>query len=65
MKVIDLASNQVVLSIPLGTTSTRVAIAPDGTTAYVVTHLNGVTLIDVATNTAIGSIPAEKNSTVS
>jgi len=59
VSVIDLTTNTVVgLPIPVGIGPVKVAITPDGNTAYVVNSRTGsdnVSAIDLTTNTVVGS----------
>jgi DNA-binding beta-propeller fold protein YncE len=54
---IDLATNAPGTAIPFGANPFAIAIAPDGSTAYVLANDNTVTPIDLATNTSENSIP--------
>lgn len=47
-----------IATIPVGLSPDQVTILPDGTLAYVTNQLdNTVSIIDIATNTAIDTIP--------
>jgi YVTN family beta-propeller protein len=58
VSVIDVASNAVVATIPVGGVPDGVAITPDGTNAYVTNAFdNDVSVIDIASNTVVTTIP--------
>ncbi len=65
VSVIDISTNTVVATIPVGATPTAVILSPDGSRAYVTTQgydpLLGpsytISVIDTATNTVVATIP--------
>jgi YVTN family beta-propeller protein len=57
VSVIDIATNTVVATIPVGVEPAGVAITPDGTRAYVTNFVGTVSVIDAATNTVVVTIP--------
>ena len=57
VSVINVATNTVVATIPVGDSPIGVAISPDGTKVYVTNNFsNFVTVINTATNSVIGTI---------
>jgi len=60
--VVNLASNTIAATIPVGTTPQGIAITPNGQFAYVANDLsNDVSVIDTASNTVIATIPVGTN----
>lgn len=61
--VVDLQSNQVVATIPLGTHPEQIALSPDDSRLYVAANTPGGTLvvIDTATNSVVNSISITGN----
>jgi YVTN family beta-propeller protein len=60
VSVIDIVTNTVIATIPVGVNPAGVAISPDGTRAYVANSSflhNTVSVIDIVTNTVIATIP--------
>ena len=56
--MIDAATNHVVATIPVGLSPSSVAIAKDGTRAYVVNNVSGtVSVIDTASNHVVATVP--------
>ncbi len=57
VSVIDVATNAVVATVPVGTTPEGVAVTPDGTLVYVTNTLDDtVSVIDAATNTVTATV---------
>jgi YVTN family beta-propeller protein len=57
VSVIDIATNAVIATIPVGAGPIGIAITPDGTRAYVTNEdSNTVSVIDTATNTVVATI---------
>jgi YVTN family beta-propeller protein len=60
VSVIDIATNTVVATIPVGAAPLGVAITPDGTRAYVTNFSSArVSVIDTTTNTVVAMIPMD------
>jgi YVTN family beta-propeller protein len=58
LKVVDLTTNSLLTSIPLGGIPNEVVLSPEGSRAYVTTYnLDRVWVIDTATNSVIAGIP--------
>ncbi|MBK8969016.1 MAG: beta-propeller fold lactonase family protein [Lewinellaceae bacterium] len=58
ISVIDLSTNTVVATIPVGTDPQGVSVSPDGSRVYITNRVsNTVSVIDAATNTVIAAIP--------
>ena len=58
VSVIDLATNAVVATIPVGDQPMGVAVTPDATRAYVTNQRsNSVSVIDTATNAVVATVP--------
>ena len=58
VKVIDTATNKVMATIPVGSHPNGLALAPDGTRAYVTNFYDNTFLaIDTATNKVVATIP--------
>jgi YVTN family beta-propeller protein len=55
VSVINTATNAVIATINVGTSSAGVAVAPDGSKVYIATDFGSVSVIDTTTNTVIGS----------
>ncbi|MGZ3810415.1 MAG: YVTN family beta-propeller repeat protein [Mucilaginibacter sp.] len=63
VSVINTATNTVVVTIPVGTYPSSIAISPDGSHVYVTNEAqNVITIINTATNTVTGTIPLSSNS---
>ncbi|AKB28648.1 cell surface protein [Methanosarcina siciliae T4/M] len=59
ISVIDVSTNKVVATIPVGSNPVGVAINPDGTKVYVANdHSNDISVIDTATNAVIATVSA-------
>ncbi|MDO5838816.1 MAG: PKD domain-containing protein [Methanosarcina mazei] len=59
ISVIDVTSNKVTATIPVGSNPMGAVISPDGTKVYVANaHSNDVSIIDTATNNVIATVPA-------
>ena len=58
VSVIDIATNTVAITIPVGDRPTKVAITPDGTHAYVPQYSSTgiVSVIDTSTNTVVATV---------
>jgi len=58
VSVIDLSSQQVTATIPVGDTPLGAAVSPNGTAVYVTNMMAGtVSVIDTASDTVVGSLP--------
>ena len=57
VKIVDLATNTIVGTIPLGVVPEEIAFSPDRTRGYVSTWNNDVKVINTASNTVIATIP--------
>ena len=58
VSVIDIGTNTVVATVPVGSLPRRLAITPDGTRAYVGNQSsNTVSVIDIGTNTVVATVP--------
>jgi len=55
--VVDIAANAVLTRIPVGNGPYGVDVSPDGDLVYVTSEEDGISVIDSATNTVVGSIP--------
>src|SRR5215211_5229812 len=62
VSVIDVATNTVVATVPVGSTPAAVAVTPDGTFAYVIHFNSTVSVIDSATNTVVATVPVGSGS---
>jgi len=66
VSVIDLATNTVVATIPVGFAPYGVSVSPDGSRVYVTNRENSggtVSVLDAATNTVIATVPVGFNPT--
>ena len=62
VSVVNLATNTVVVTVPVGRNPTSVAVTPDGTAVHVTNAgSNTVSVISVATNTVVATIPVGAN----
>ncbi|MFN0015123.1 MAG: PKD-like domain-containing protein [Saprospiraceae bacterium] len=62
VSVIDLATNTVVATIPVGIFPYGVSMSPDGNLVYVTNTISGtVSVIDAATNTVLATVPVGIN----
>jgi YVTN family beta-propeller protein len=58
VSVIDISTNTVVATVPVGNTPERVAITPNGERVYVTNVVfNDVSVIDTTTNTVVATVP--------
>ena len=54
--VLDVTTNELITTIPVGSSPSAVAITPDGSRAYVTNFLDTVSVVDIATNAMIETI---------
>ncbi len=58
VSVLDISTNTVVTTIPVGSSPRGVAVSPAGTRVYVTNYIsNDVSVIDTASNTVVATIP--------
>ena len=62
VSVINLATNTVIATVPVGTLPRKIALTPDGT-HLVLNQSNNVSVIDLATNTVTATVPVGPNYT--
>src|SRR5437879_13304428 len=58
VSVLDIATNSVVATVPVGQLAQGVAVTPDGRSVYVTNYTtNSVSVIDTAMNTVVDVVP--------